>query len=198
MAQILGAGWGVVIAFGISRTWARIAARAAGWNGAASHIPVMRVLTGTRARRDARRLERRRAVELPVLVDLVAMGLAAGCPPPLAFDLAVPWSPPTIRAAVRAVTGRDASFATALTAAGTRDPAVRRVADALLVSERTGAPVGPALTRLGDQLRTDARRRAETRARAVPIRLLFPLVFLVLPAFVLLTVVPAISVAFTR
>jgi hypothetical protein len=40
--------------------------------------------------------------------------------------------------------------------------------------------------------RTTLRRRAEARARTVPVRLLFPLVFLVLPAFALLTVVPAV------
>jgi len=34
------------------------------------------------------------------------------------------------------------------------------------------------------------------RARTVPVRLLFPLVFLVLPAFGLLTVVPALLTSF--
>ena len=67
--------------------------------------------------------------------------------------------------------------------------------DVLLASDRLGAPAGPALTRLAHDVRTDLRRRAEARARTLPVKLLFPLVFLVLPAFGLLTVVPALLTA---
>ena len=56
----------------------------------------------------------------------------------------------------------------------------------------------PALERLAVEERTQLRRRAEARARKVPVRLLFPLVFLVLPAFGLLTVVPALLAGFGR
>jgi pilus assembly protein TadC len=66
------------------------------------------------------------------------------------------------------------------------------VADALVLSERTGAPVAEALARLAEQARTDARRAAETRARALPTKLLFPLVLCVLPAFGVLTIVPTL------
>ena len=43
---------------------------------------------------------------------------------------------------------------------------------------------------LAREARLDRRRRAEARARRVPVLLLFPLVLCVLPAFGLLTVVP--------
>ena len=56
----------------------------------------------------------------------------------------------------------------------------------------------PALTRLAHDVRADLRRRAEARARTLPVKLLFPLVFLVLPAFGLLTVVPALLAALAR
>lgn len=184
-------GWAVVVAVVVLRVVTHFGPRIA-------RAPGVRVVTGVSARRARRRRGGEETNDLPVVVDLIGMALAAGCPPALAFDLAVPWAPAPIRAALTPVVRRHGSFAAALTAAGAGDPSVRRVADALLVSERTGAPVGPALTRLADQLRAETRRRAEGRARSVPIRLLFPLVFLVLPAFVLLTVVPAISVAFTR
>ena len=46
--------------------------------------------------------------------------------------------------------------------------------------------------RLAASIRARARRRAMARARTVPVRLLFPLVFLVLPAFLLLTVAPVV------
>ena len=61
---------------------------------------------------------------------------------------------------------------------------------------RLGAAVDDALARLAAESRRDLRRRAEARARTVPVRLLFPLVFLVLPAFGLLTVVPAVAAGF--
>jgi len=66
------------------------------------------------------------------------------------------------------------------------------VAEVLALSERSGAPTAELLERLADEARADLRRRAEAHARRVPVRLLFPLVFLVLPAFGLLTVVPAL------
>jgi hypothetical protein len=72
------------------------------------------------------------------------------------------------------------------------------LADALLASDRLGAPVAPALARLATEQRIAARRRSEVHARRVPVRLLFPLVFLVLPAFVLLTVVPGLASGLAR
>lgn len=77
-------------------------------------------------------------------------------------------------------------------------PELAPLAEALTVGERTGAPVGPALARLAAEERAAARRRIETHARRVPVRLLFPLVFLVLPAFVVLTVVPGLAAGFAR
>jgi tight adherence protein C len=63
----------------------------------------------------------------------------------------------------------------------------------LLASERYGAPVGAGLERLAAEVRADTRRRAETAARRVPVKLLFPLVVCILPAFGLLTVAPLVA-----
>ena len=89
-------------------------------------------------------------------------------------------------------------FDVALTALGTSTPTLRSLTDALAVTERSGAPIGPALARLADDSRASTRRRAEARARTVPVRLLFPLVFLVLPAFALLTVAHALISGLAR
>src|SRR5436190_172863 len=84
---------------------------------------------------------------------------------------------------------------------------VGRVARALVARRRhraanraleREAPVGDALARLAGEERAALRRRAEAHARKVPVRLLFPLVFLVLPAFVLLTVVPGLAAGLSR
>ena len=69
----------------------------------------------------------------------------------------------------------------------------RPLVAALVASVRHGAPVGPALEAAAVDLRTRARRRAEIRARKVPVRMLFPLVTCILPAFILLSVVPMVG-----
>ena len=92
-----------------------------------------------------------------------------------------------------------ASFDAALDDAARSAPRLRPLVEALLASDRLGAPVGPALGTArsrGAPPRFDD--RAETHARRVPVRLLFPLVFLVLPAFVLLTVVPGLAAGLSR
>jgi tight adherence protein B len=68
----------------------------------------------------------------------------------------------------------------------------------LAASERSGAPIGAALGRLAASTRAQSRRRAMARARTVPVRLLFPLVLLVLPAFLLLTVAPVVLAALSH
>jgi tight adherence protein C len=90
------------------------------------------------------------------------------------------------------------SLGEALDALGRSRPALEPVTAVLVASERLGAPAGPALVRLAQELRSDLRRQAEARARTLPVKLLFPLVFLVLPAFGLLTVVPALLQALAR
>ena len=70
---------------------------------------------------------------------------------------------------------------------------VRPLTAALVASARYGAPLGDALGRLATEVRADRRRRAEEAARKVPVKLLFPLVCCVLPAFALLTLAPLLA-----
>jgi pilus assembly protein TadC len=156
---------------------------------------VERLIEAVRARRRARLVDDAVARDLPVTIDLLAVAVGAGCTPFLAVDAAAQWAPPALGArlaGVRRACALGRSFATALDDLATEIPRLRPLTDALLASDRFGAPVGDALARLAAEQRTVLRRRAEARARTVPVRLLFPLVFLVLPAFALLTVVPAV------
>lgn len=73
---------------------------------------------------------------------------------------------------------------------------VRPLVAALLASERHGAPLAATLQQLAAEVRADRRRRAEARARQVPVKLLFPLVCCALPAFALLTLAPLIAGTF--
>jgi tight adherence protein C len=71
-------------------------------------------------------------------------------------------------------------------------PSLRALAVALTRSRRLGSAVGVTLRRVMDELRRDRRVRAEEMARKAPLKMLFPLVFLILPAFLLLTVGPVV------
>ena len=162
---------------------------------------VGRVLAGARARHRARRDGSALGAELPVTLDLLGVAVGAGCTPYLAVDMAARWAPPGMAARLSGVQDAcalGATFADALDDIAARAPPLRPLADALLASDRLGAPVGPALARLAAEQRAELRRHAETHARRVPVRLLLPLVFVVLPAFGLLTVIPTLLAGLSR
>ena len=166
-----------------------------------SESAVARVLAGARARHRGRRDGAALGAELPVTLDLLGVAVGAGCTPYLAVDMAARWAPPGMAARLAGVQDACAlggTFAEALDDVAARAPPLRPLADALLASDRLGAPVGPALARLAAEQRAELRRHAETHARRVPVRLLFPLVFVVLPAFGLLTVIPTLLAGLSR
>jgi tight adherence protein C len=156
---------------------------------------VGRVLRAPARSRRRRRLDDEMARQIAVAVDLVGVAVAAGHTPYLAAQLGARWSPPLIAreldAAVRAC-AMGQSFDDALREMARRSPGTRGLGEALRTSARLGSPAAPSLARLATELRADLRRRAEARARTVPVRLCFPLVGCILPAFALLTVVPAV------
>jgi tight adherence protein C len=59
-------------------------------------------------------------------------------------------------------------------------------------TERLGSSLADALRELADEVRDERRQNAAERARKAPVKMLFPLVFMILPAFLLLTVVPVL------
>jgi Flp pilus assembly protein TadB len=156
---------------------------------------VVRVLASPRAHRRERRSGEALRQELPVVVDLVGVAVAAGCTPFLAIEHATRFGPPRAGRALQDVTHACAlgqSLDDALRDLRASVPVLRPLADALRTSAALGSPAGPALARLAVEVRADTRRRAEARARTVPVRLCFPLVACVLPAFALLTVAPVV------
>lgn len=145
------------------------------------------------------RLEHRAAVvrELPEVIDLLHLALAATGSVRLAVAAVaeqptgpVGWG---LAGVATAVDGGD-RLGDALDGLGAQlDPAARPLTRALAGAERYGAELGPTLERLADEARALRRRGAEVAARRVPVRLLLPLVFCILPAFVVLTLVPVLS-----
>jgi pilus assembly protein TadC len=143
---------------------------------------------------------RRRAAvdaEIPQLLDLLAAGSSAGLAAPLALrratDGLVGPLADEVRATVRAV-DLGARWRDELEGLAERLdlPDLRRAVAALTRTESLGASLAQATSELAASVR-QARRAATTeRARTAPVKMLFPLVFLVLPAFLLLTVVPVL------
>jgi tight adherence protein C len=201
---VLGIAVGMVAALPFAR-WARretVAARIRPLRtrrrfvrASAADTPVVRVVEMWRARRARRRSRAELQRELPVAVDLVGVAVAAGCTPFLAVEHAARYAPDRVAHALRAVPRActlGQSFDVALRDLAAAEPELQSLADALRTSARLGSPAAPALARLADEVRADLRRRAEARARTVPVRLCFPLVACILPAFALLTVAPAV------
>ena len=163
--------------------------------GGSMAASVARVAGTPRRRRLARRHDSNVRRELPMVIDLVSVAVSAGCTPFHAVEHTARFGPEQTAADLRRVgqaCTRGQSFDDALRDLGSAVPALRPLADALRTSARLGTPAAPALGRLALEVRADVRRRAEARARTVPVRLCFPLVGCVLPAFGLLTVVPVV------
>lgn len=152
------------------------------------------VLHARRQRARARDVLRR---SLPELVDLLTLTVGSGMTVPLAIDAVARRHHGPVAGELRRVVeemARGRRCADALDDAARRiGPEARGVFAALAASDRYGAPLTDALVRIADDVRADRRRRAEEAARRVPVRLLFPLVLCVLPAFALLTVAPLLA-----
>ncbi len=140
-----------------------------------------------------RREEARR--DLPHLVTLVSAALASGAAPGPALRLvcqALPGAAADVLLAVaaRLELGGDPGLVWASLAA---DPALGPLGRTMARSHLSGAPVGAALDALADDLASRARAEVEDRARAVGVRAAVPLGVCLLPAFLLLGIVPVVA-----
>jgi Flp pilus assembly protein TadB len=148
----------------------------------------------SRAERTWRRAASR---EVPLLLDLLAVTTSTGLAPQVAIRVAVeqlggPLGDELRRALGRADLGRPwrDELTTVAEHLGLRD--LGRVAALLRRTETLGASTAGEIARLAADVRSERRARAAERARTAPVKMLFPLVFLILPAFLLLTVVPVL------
>jgi len=135
------------------------------------------------------------ARDLPALVELTAAGLEAGLAVPGALDLAVSALPGAGADALGPIAARMRLGLTDEQVWVTPDvgPVLGPLARALARAQTSGASVAAATRQLADDLAGEARREVEDRARAVGVRAALPLGLCLLPAFVVLGVVPMVA-----
>jgi tight adherence protein C len=149
---------------------------------------------GRRAvRRRARGVER----EIPQLLDLLAAGSTAGLSAELSLRRAADALRGPLGEDIRAIAHRadlGARWRDELDAYAGRTGAIdlRRTVAVLQRTERLGSSLADATRELAASVRQARRSASLERARTAPVKMLFPLVFLILPAFLLLTVVPVL------
>ncbi len=147
-----------------------------------------------RARTKLRRRTSCIDAEMPLLVDLLAVGVHAGATPAEALLAVSGCVPGPLGDAVDGACARLAGgwlFADVLgELVADAGDAVRPLTTVLLAATRDGDPLAPNLERLSGELRLAQSRLLEAAARRLSVRLLLPLVACVLPAFALLTVAP--------
>lgn len=148
----------------------------------------------------ARAARRRRAAidrEVPQLLDLVAAGSSAGLAAPLALRRATDGLQGPLRTELQRTLGavdlggrwRDELHGLS---GRLRLPDLTRTVTLLTRTEVLGSSLTDASVSLAAAVRAARRAAVTQRARTAPVKMLFPLVFLVLPAFLLLTVVPVL------
>ena len=147
------------------------------------------------------RVERRHRAamdaQIPQLLDLLAAASSAGLSGQLALRRAVvalggPLGSELSSGLEAIELGARWREELALTAERLRLPDLRRTVAALSRTETLGASLAESTAELAASVRAARRAAVTERARTAPVKMLFPLVFLVLPAFLLLTVVPVL------
>ncbi len=148
-----------------------------------------------RARREA---EQRTADELPLVGDLVGLGLSAGLSFTESLRLCGPYLRSGLAADVDDVVRRTTRIGNAAILEVSGDNRLGRLCRVAGRALTTGAPLAPAVQAFTDELRAERRTARLAAARRLPVVLMFPLALLILPGFVVLTVAPAMVGALER
>lgn len=148
------------------------------------------------ARRRARHRRERSEVAVADLAEILVLLLHAGLHPIQAVRIAIDYVDPILIEPLRAVIhrlDRNELFGDALDElhhqlGTTAWPMV----DAIATADRYGLELAPALERIGIEVRASRRRQAEAAAKRLSVSMTIPLVVCILPAFIILAIVPAL------
>ncbi|MDQ1105554.1 type II secretion system F family protein [Nocardioides zeae] len=168
------------------------------WPAAAAAAVGLWVLLRRAEPAEARRRRARLVRELPAFVELFGAALASGSGPATALGAARAALPGAAAdelapVAARLELGLDAGEVWTRLAADS--PGLAPLARVMARSHEAGMVVTDAVAALAEELDEQARARVEDRARAVGVRAAVPLGLCLLPAFLLLGIVPLVAAA---
>jgi tight adherence protein C len=137
------------------------------------------------------------AAALPDALDMLTLSVEAG----LGFDQALahvatgtrgPLAREIARSQHEMQMGKDRAEAMRALADRTTVPELRTVAIAIMQASQLGVPMSAVLREQASEMRVRRRQRAEEKARKVPVKVLFPLMFCLLPALFVVILGPAV------
>lgn len=139
------------------------------------------------------------ARELPHVVDLLSCALRAGASPPAALSSVIAACPGPTTHRLEGVLARLHMGVDPASAWGAlaHDDVLAPLGRTLSRAERSGASVAGEIERLADDLERAALAAVEDRARAVGVKAAVPLGLCLLPAFLLIGIVPTVAALLT-
>jgi tight adherence protein C len=176
------------------------------WLASLAAVYVGYILPGRYLDRTMRR--RREAVNrsLPDFLDLLVIGVESG----MALDSAIAAAARDLRRAHPVlcdeleVFGREilagVTRAAALQSLGARsgEPELRKLTTLLVQADRFGSSISKVLRAQARYMRLQRRQRAEEQAHKVSVKMLFPVIFLIMPSVLLVTAGPAVILLITN
>lgn len=166
----------------------------------AALIAIITIVGARRARGITRQRQAQRDIDrdLPEALDLFVLLLEAGVNARDVVILMAQRGPVSTRPGFAHVADRldiGQPFGEAVAQLRTLGPGAVALVDVLISSQRYGLPMTHVVSQLSTEARATRRRRDEAQARALPVKLSFPLVVCTLPSFVLLAIAPAVMAA---
>jgi tight adherence protein C len=151
------------------------------------------VLVRRKARMRLNEIDRR----LPDLIDILVVTIEAGLGFTGALRVATenivgPLSDELRLTLQEQTMGLSVSEALAHMAARAKTPGMLSFVRAMAQGERLGISIGQIMRNLSVEMRKRRRKQADERAQKAPIKMLFPLVFLIFPAMFIVLLIPAV------